>query len=152
MRANFQSLVLRVISDVSRFVRDSRLGVGGALVVSSVIAVSLLRADDPTLVWSDEFDLPAGAAPDPAKWIYDLGGGGWGNNERETYTDARENSFVTTDAAALDGRVLAIRAVRTSTGGYTSARLKTLGKFAVTYGRIEARLKLPRGRGVWPAF
>jgi beta-glucanase (GH16 family) len=129
------------------------VGALGAMVVSLIShGSSVLRAATPTPIWSDEFDLPTGAAPDPAKWIYDLGGSGWGNNELETYTDARENSFITTDAGALDGRALAIRAVRTSTGSYTSARLKTLGKFAFTYGRIEARMKLPRGRGVWPAF
>ncbi len=117
-----------------------------------ILGATALGAAEPTLLWSDEFNQPAGAAPDPAKWVYDLGGGGWGNKELETYTDSRENSFVTTDPGALDGHALAIRAVKTASGGFTSARLKTLGKFAVTYGRIEARLKLTRGRGVWPAF
>lgn len=104
------------------------------------------------LVWSDEFDGPDGAAPDPAKWIHDLGGGGWGNNELQTYTDRRENSVI------RDGR-LAIRALReTHTGPdgirreYTSARLKTLGLMSRTHGRFEARLRLPRGQGIWPAF
>jgi beta-glucanase (GH16 family) len=62
------------------------------------------------------------------------------------------NSFIVADPAATDGRALVLRAVRTSTGGYTSARLKTQGKFAAGFGRIEARLKLPRGQGIWPAF
>ncbi|MBL9188244.1 MAG: glycoside hydrolase family 16 protein [Opitutaceae bacterium] len=106
----------------------------------------------PAPIWSDEFNQPVGTAPDPARWVYDLGAGGWGNRELQTYTDSRENSFIVADPAALDGRALAIRAVRTSTGGYTSARLKTEGKFSVTYGRIEARMKITRGRGVWPAF
>jgi beta-glucanase (GH16 family) len=152
MRANFKSSLWHFITSEHRSVGCLFFRAVGAMVVGLVLNSSILGATDPMLVWSDEFDLPTGAAPDPSKWIYDLGGGGWGNNELEIYTDARENSFITTDAGALDGRALAIRAVRTSAGGYTSARLKTLGKFTVTYGRIEARLKLPRGRGVWPAF
>jgi beta-glucanase (GH16 family) len=104
------------------------------------------------LVWSDEFDGPDGAAPDPAKWVHDVGGGGWGNNELQTYTDRRENSVI------RDGR-LAIRALRETYAGpdgirreYTSARLKTLGLMSRTHGRFEARLRLPRGQGIWPAF
>jgi beta-glucanase (GH16 family) len=119
-----------------------------------ILAGVMLRAAEPTLLWSDEFNQPEGTAPDPAKWVHDLGNGvgGWGNKELETYTDSRENAFIIADAGALDGHALAIRAVKTASGGYTSARLKTLGKFAFTYGRIEARMQLTRGRGVWPAF
>jgi len=106
----------------------------------------------PAPVWSDEFNQPVGSAPDPAKWAYDLGGSGWGNRELEVYTDSRDNSRVVADPEATDGRALAIRAVRTAGGGYTSARLKTLGLFTLTGGRIEARIKLPRGQGIWPAF
>lgn len=105
-----------------------------------------------TLVWSDEFNQPENSAPAPAKWTHDLGATGWGNRELQRYTDSRENSRVVADSAALDGRALAIVARRSADGEFTSARLKTQGKFSVTHGRIEARLKLPRGRGVWPAF
>jgi beta-glucanase (GH16 family) len=123
------------------------------LLFSAAMGVAAaLQAATPAIIWSDEFNQPIAAAPDPSKWSYDLGGGGWGNGELEVYTDARENSAVVADAAASDGRALALTAVRSSTGSYTSARLKTSGKFAATYGRIEARLKLTRGRGVWPAF
>ena len=100
------------------------------------------------LVWADEFDGPAGSAPDPAKWTYDLGHGqsGWGNNELEEYTKSPEN-------VALDGEGhLVIHALKDSTGRYTSARLKTQGLFEVRHGRIEARMKLPYGQGIWPAF
>src|SRR5438045_782633 len=98
------------------------------------------------LVWSDEFDGPTDSQPDSTKWAYDLGGGGWGNAELETYTDDPEN-------AHLDGEGnLVIRALRSAPGDYTSARLKTQGKFDLTYGRIEARIKLPYGQGIWPAF
>lgn len=106
----------------------------------------------PAPVWSDEFDQPVGAAPDPAKWAFDLGGGGWGNRELEVYTDSRENVRVVADPAATAGRALAITAIRTAAGGYTSARLKTQGLYLTTGGRIEARMKLPRGRGLWSAF
>jgi beta-glucanase (GH16 family) len=98
-----------------------------------------------TLVWSDEFDGPRRSAPDTSKWTYDLGASGWGNRELENYTDSRENSF-------QDGEGhLVIQAVKTESG-FTSARLKTLGLFPVTYGKVEARLKVPFGQGIWPAF
>ena len=105
-----------------------------------------------TPIWQDEFDQPVGTGPDPAKWVHDLGDNGWGNKELQSYTASRENSFVAADPDATDGRVLVLKALRLSTGGYTSARLKTHGKFAIKHGRIEARLKLPRGQGIWPAF
>src|SRR6202162_3293967 len=106
------------------------------------------------LVWSDEFNGPANTPPDPAKWNYDLGGGGWGNGEAETYTNSPNNVF-------QDGNGnLVIRAIRDASGKYTSARLQTGSPGASThtadgnwqYGRIQARIKLPFGKGVWPAF
>ncbi len=103
-------------------------------------------------IWQDEFAQPIGSGPDPAKWVHDLGDNGWGNKELQTYTASRKNSFIVADPDATDGRALVLRAVRTSAGGYTSARLKTHGKFSTRPGRIEARLKLPRGQGIWPAF
>jgi beta-glucanase (GH16 family) len=117
------------------------------LLVAWLTAVAPLRAQTRwTLAWSDEFDGPANSAPDQSKWTYDLGAGGGGNHELEVYTDLRENSF-------LDGKGnLVIRAQRSTSGGYTSARLKTQGKFSTAYGKIEARIKLPYGQGVWPAF
>lgn len=114
--------------------------------------LAMTTASAATPVWQDEFNQPAGSGPDPAKWVPDLGANGWGNQELQTYTDSRENSFVVADPEATDGRALVLRAVRTPSGGYTSARLKTLGRFSTGYGRIEARLKLPRGQGIWPAF
>jgi uncharacterized protein (TIGR03437 family) len=106
------------------------------------------------LVWSDEFNGPAGSLPDPANWNYDLGGGGWGNGELETYTNSPNNVF-------QDGQGhLVIQAIRDSSGNFTSARLQTGAPGASTettdlswqYGRVEARIKLPFGQGVWPAF
>lgn len=108
-----------------------------------------------TLSWQDEFDGPAGAPVDTARWIADTGGGGWGNQEREFYT-AGEN-------AALDGAghlvITARREPPNSPGTcwygacqYTSARILTRGRFDATYGRFEASIRIPRGQGVWPAF
>jgi beta-glucanase (GH16 family) len=107
-------------------------------------------------IWSDEFDGPAGASFDRAKWVADTGGLGFGNNERQFYTTRAEN-------VALDGLghlVITARAEPPSSAygcwygrcGYTSARLKTRGLFAQAYGRFEARIRIPRGQGLWPAF
>jgi beta-glucanase (GH16 family) len=107
-------------------------------------------------VWSDEFDGPAGAAVDGAKWVAETGGEGWGNQERQYYTDRAEN-------VSLDGAgnlVITARAEPASSSRrcwygscrYTSARLKTKGKLETTYGRFEARIRVPRGQGIWPAF
>ena len=111
-------------------------------------------------VWSDEFDGAAGARIDSAKWSYETADGckqgicGWGNSEKEYYTDAAEN-------IALNGQgQLMIVARRAPTGLtcsygpclYTSARITTRGKMLAAPGRVEARIKLPAGQGLWPAF
>ncbi len=98
-----------------------------------------------TSAWSDEFDGPANASPDPGKWTYDLGNGGWGNQELETYTSSRDN-------VRLDGDGHLVIHVLSTPTGYTSARLKTQGLFGAQYGHLEARIKLPGGQGIWPAF
>lgn len=100
---------------------------------------------DPTLVWSDEFDYTG--LPDPAKWNMETGGGGWGNNELQYYTNSESNAMV-------DNGVLTITAREETVGeyNYTSARITTQNKFDFKYGRIEARMKLPYGQGLWPAF
>ncbi|WP_406538835.1 glycoside hydrolase family 16 protein [Fibrobacter sp.] len=97
-------------------------------------------------LWNDEFD---GESIDLNKWTFDIGTGasGWGNNEWEYYTDRKENAYV------KDG-VLHIRAQKEDYEGqkYTSARMLTKGKFAFKYGTVEARIALPTGKGIWPAF
>ncbi len=98
------------------------------------------------LVWSDEFNGPAGSQPNPTYWTYDLGTDCCGNDELETYTNLAEN-------AHMDGLGhLDIHVENPSAGVYTSARIKTEGLYAVAYGRIEARIKVPFGQGMWPAF
>ncbi|HUM88353.1 MAG TPA: glycoside hydrolase family 16 protein, partial [Prolixibacteraceae bacterium] len=93
-------------------------------------------------VWSDEFNYEG--APDPSKWGYDVGGGGWGNQELQTYTNNRNNSWV------ADGKLF-IKAIKTN-GNWSSARLVTRQKGDWTYGRIEIRAKIPAGRGIWSAI
>lgn len=102
-------------------------------------------AESDTLVWQDEFDHDG--PPDPARWNYDLGASGWGNQELQCYTDSIENAWVS------DG-VLRIRARREDYNGahYTSARLTTRGKGDWLFGRIEVRARLPTARGSWPAI
>jgi beta-glucanase (GH16 family) len=115
-------------------------------------AVARASSASPVLVWSDEFNQPDSSGPDSTKWIYDLGAGhppGWGNQELETYTDLRANSFVADDPLAVDGKALVIRALK-SGSGYTSARIRTRATFQ--YVRLEARARIPSGAGFWPAF
>lgn len=96
------------------------------------------------LSWSDEFD---GTAVDTSKWAFDTGSGGWGNNELEYYTSRIEN-------ASVQNGELTIKALRESYNGmsFTSARMKTLNKFSARFGKIAARIRLPYGKGIWPAF
>jgi beta-glucanase (GH16 family) len=125
-------------------------------ILSSGIAVSKPQAAEggsPRLVWADEFNGPEGAAPDPSKWTFDVGGNGWGNNELQYYTARRSN-------ASLDGQgdlVITARAERYRGAdgverNYTSARLQTLEKVEFTYGLMEAHIQVPAGTGLAPAF
>lgn len=126
-----------------------------SILVSSSWFCSIASASNPTvwsLAWSDEFDGPSGSSVDAAKWSFDIGGGGWGNNELQSYTNRTAN-------AKLQGGALVITALKESfigpdniTRNYTSARLLTRNKFTQTYGRFEARIKVPYGQGIWPAF
>lgn len=100
-----------------------------------------------TLVWADEFEGAAGARPNAANWKFDIGTD-WGNAQLEYDTDRASN-------ASLDGSGhLVITARKEAFQGrqYTSARITTEGKQSFQYGKIEARMKLPSGRGLWPAF
>ncbi len=132
------------------------------------VTVNLMdnRAPDPgpagwTMVWSDEFNDPAGTAPNPANWSYELGDGalngieGWGNSELQYYTDD-------TDNAATDGAGNLVMTLREADGAeqcfygpceYTSSRIISSNKAEFAYGRIESRLLVPDGGdGLWPAF
>ncbi len=104
------------------------------------------------LVWSDEFSGTDGSAPDATKWAIQTGGGGWGNNELESYTARPQN-------VQVSGGNLVITASKEDYTGadgiarhYTSARLQSKGLFSQQYGRFEARIQIPKGQGMWPAF
>ena len=104
--------------------------------------------DTLTLVWSDEFN---GTSLDPQTWFFETGDGsqygipGWGNNELQYYQP--------NNAQIVDG-MLVIEAREQTVGSfnYTSARINTRDRFAFRHGRIEARMRLPGGQGLWPAF
>ena len=121
---------------------SSGLSISGTKEISVTVDLSKL-----TPFWSDEFNT--NGAPDASKWVYDIGTGsnGWGNAELQYYTDRAQNVIV-------DGGMLKIKAQRESFSGssWTSTRLKSLGKFAFTYGTVIARAKMPVGIGTWPAI
>ncbi|MFF5859603.1 discoidin domain-containing protein [Streptomyces sp. NPDC012751] len=131
-------------------------GTGGAPVPAPPLPPD--PAQPPRLVWSDGFDGAAGSKPDPAKWRADPGTGQ--NGELQYYTDQQN--------AALDGDGHLVMEARkeaspgracppdpltgSTTCQYTSARMNTGATFQFTYGRVEARIKVPKGNGLWPAF
>lgn len=138
------------------------IGIAALLLLVPVLLIAPQEGSPWRLAWSDEFDGPAGEQPDPAFWTFEIGDGrskgipGWGNNELEFYSDSPAN-------AAFDGAGnLVITALELDpalapicyygTCRYTSARLITEGKVEQQYGRIEARIRVPQGRGLWPAF
>lgn len=125
-----------------RLVALSLLGI-----VATATAASAQAIPGRTLLWADEFSQADGTKPDSAKWGNDIGGSGWGNNELQYYTDRTEN-------ARIENGQLVIEARKEDFSGksYTSARLLTKNKVSWTYGRIEARIKIPKGQGIWPAF
>jgi beta-glucanase (GH16 family) len=132
--------------------------VGGGLSMAGCgVTISSTSGSQPgtgqfKLVWSDEFSGANGSPPDSKFWTYDIGGGGWGNQELETYTDRPQTVFV------RDGNLViqALKETYTGTDGitrdYTSRRLKTQELISWTDGRFESRIKLPSGQGIWPAF
>jgi beta-glucanase (GH16 family) len=107
-----------------------------------------------TLAWSDEFDGPAGSPPDPSAWRPQTGGHGWGNAELQYYTGGTENACLDGDGhLAITVRRLE-PGVRHRYGGceYSSARLTSKDHVTLRYGAVQARMRLPGGRGIWPAF
>jgi beta-glucanase (GH16 family) len=131
----------------SCFLYFSHAGVSGAKALQEAAASGKWN-----LIWSDEFNGPEGSMPDPAKWSFVVGGSGFGNNELEYYTDRainvhqeKGNLVVAARKEAYAGKDGLIRA-------YTSARIQTKGHFEQRYGRMEARIRVPKGQGIWPAF
>ena len=105
-----------------------------------------------TLIWSDEFNGPDGSMPDPAKWAVVTNGSGYGNRELEYYTDRPSNIHEEDGKLVISARRESFNGPDGLVRGYTSARIESQGRFQLKYGRIEARIKIPRGQGFWPAF
>lgn len=106
------------------------------------------------LVWNDEFDGAAGTPPDPSKWSPTTGGGGWGNkqldydtNNQNAYQDGQGNLVLEARKGNPEGYECWYGPCQ-----YTSAQISTKGHFSFTYGRLEARIKVPYGQGIWSAF
>ena len=131
--------------------RDS----SGNSVTSSVVSITVSNLPSLPgwqLVWNDEFSQANGSSPDSSKWGYDIGGGGYGNNELESYTSRTNNARVEGGNLVIEARQENYTGPDQILRNYTSARMLTRGKWSWTYGRIEARIKIPKGQGIWPAF
>ena len=126
--------------------RDS----GGNSATSSVVNIISTNPPAPVgwqLAWSDEFAQADGTSPSSSNWGFDVGGGGWGNNQLE-YDTARTNNV-----RIQNGQLVIEAKVENYLGNsYTSARMLSKGKQSWTFGRIEASIKIPKGQGIWPAF
>jgi len=105
-----------------------------------------------TLIWSDEFNGPDGSLPDPEKWTVVNSGSGNGNNELEYYTSRPANIHLEKGNLVITARKETYTGADGVSRAYTSARIEAKGRFQQKYGRIEARIKLPQGQGIWPAF
>ena len=129
-----------------------------AAVVASMVATGLIvsaRGDaEAAVVWNEEFNGASGQGVDTSKWNFDTGGGGFGNQELQYYNSGTSNVF-------QDGQGHLVIEARRESGGHscwygtcqwTSGRIQTAGKFAQLYGHIEARIQVPKGAGLWPAF
>ena len=146
-----------------------------SLFVALAVALTLMvnpAADAATkktlkLLWSDEFNGKKGTLPSSKTWTREIGGGGWGNSERQFYTDKAANASldgagrlvitanrISNEYGDLIGEVPGTEDIlnRCSECQFTSARMKTARKLSFQYGRIEARIKMPQGVGTWPAF
>ncbi|XVV15226.1 family 16 glycosylhydrolase [Actinoplanes sp. CA-131856] len=139
--------------------RKSRFFIAAAAVVvalSGGLAVGS-RSDtaEAAVVWNEDFNGAAGTGVDGSKWNFDVGGNGWGNQELQYYTSGTSN-------VAMDGQGHLVITARKGSGGhndcwngtcqFTSGRIQTAGKFTQQYGHVEARIQVPNGSGLWPAF
>jgi beta-glucanase (GH16 family) len=118
---------------------------GGQTVSKSIQVTVTIGSGSSSLLWSEEFDTPG--APDASRWGYDIGGGGWGNNEVQHYTNRPDNIIVSNGTLKIITKKEAF-----SGSAYTSARILTKDKFSFKYGKVEVRAKLPSGGGIWPAI
>jgi beta-glucanase (GH16 family) len=136
------SVTYRYMTSGTYSVKVFASGAGGQTISKTIqVTVSVVLS----LVWFDEFDTPG--TPDNTKWGYDLGAGGWGNNELQYYTNRPENAVVSAGTLKITAK-----AENYSGSAYTSARLLTKDKFSFKYGKVEVKAKLPAGTGTWPAI
>jgi len=122
----------------------SSIGTSSATTIAPPPPIPIEEIEGWELVWHDEFD---GDTIDPSNWTYDTGGWGWGNGEAQNYTTRPENARLQNGLLIIEARF-----ERFEDSYYTSARLKTQGLREFQYGRFEARIKVPAGAGLWPAF
>ncbi|MEV6932474.1 family 16 glycosylhydrolase [Dactylosporangium sp. NPDC051485] len=125
-----------------------------SLVATGLVVVSAQSAAQAAVVWNEDFNGASGQGVDTSKWNFDTGGGGFGNSELEYYNSGTSNVY-------QDGQGHLVIEARRESGGrtcwygtcqWTSGRIQTAGKFTQLYGHIEARIQVPKGNGLWPAF
>jgi beta-glucanase (GH16 family) len=130
------------------------LTIVGALMFVCAVPSAFGQGLKEHLAWSDEFNGKS-SVPDPANWTFETGGDGWGNHELETYcapgSEVAPCKAATPNVVVTDG-YLHLVARRDAAGKWTSARMTTKGLQSFQYGRMEARIQIPAGPGVWPAF
>lgn len=129
--------------------RRKKVAMGFLLALCVATANAQMRGK---LIWSDEFNAPDGSAPDAGKWTLIDDGTGFGNHELEHYTPRAENARIEHGMLTITARAEKYAGHDGAVREYTSARLESRGKFETRYGRVEARIKLPVGQGIWPAF
>jgi beta-glucanase (GH16 family) len=149
LRQDDQIFTLELSSPVNAKFTDSLAtgtiqNLGTYLPVTNTGYASATSYPGMNLVWSDEFN---GKTLNSSNWSYETGGGGWGNNELEYYTNSVKNTYLTGGYLVIEARQETI-----GTNNYTSARLISKDKKTFTYGRMDIRARLPKGQGLWPAL
>lgn len=133
---------------------NARRGMAMLLAAAWLTGMQTGQAQKPhwVLTWSDEFNGPKGSQPDATKWEMMTAGHGFGNKELEYYTPRTENVHLEKGKLVITARSETMTDAEGVVHAYTSGRLQSKGLFEQKYGRFEARIKVPKGQGIWPAF